>query len=98
MNQITGEHQKHVTNISEEIATRRHLGMTDAEVMHQIGLSMRAAYDKLPLDQQTGTVQRILQDCAAVVADREIGLDRAVVVARRDRVRSILQDIGEGTP
>lgn len=83
MRQIAKDHPEHIANIAAELDSRRKPGMTDAEIMHQIGLSMRAVHDTLPAEQQTDANKQILQDCATEVADQQIGLDRAATVVRR---------------
>lgn len=72
-----------IADISGELAKRKHPDMSDEEIMYQLGLSTRAVYDRTPPPRN----RDLLSDCATEVAKREIGLDRALVVAESGKLR-----------
>lgn len=83
MRQVAEEYQKHIAAINKEMSDRYTPSMTDAETMHQIGLSMRAVYDELPEEQQTEAMREIFQDCATEAAVHAMGVGRVMAVVHR---------------
>ena len=78
MRQIAIDQPKYIADIQAELANRRAPDMSDAEIMHQTGISMRVVYDKLPIAEQTNANKPI--NCATEVVEQLIGLPRARAV------------------
>lgn len=99
MRQTQKDYPQHIADIQAEFAPRNEPGMTDGDIMHQVGLSMRVVHDRLPAEEQTPANKLILQDCATEVIEQIMGLDRAIAVVRdikngRAKILNALQATG----